>query len=460
MPLFVRILVLFAIIIAPATAARTATAQATVTQEDPGAAQLKPRPQAGKSASVGSDEKPSPSRDSKNQDVGPRNIYMVVQADSAMNQVEVGAKFESARKSLEGCSFQGFKVDPIEPNTYFLLKSILQNGVVPPKAATKEGVTIEPLEGQEGAWTLSLTSDTKYLESVEVAIKRSVGGEQEKIIFTSQPKDKIGVGLRYYSPGVYILRLPAGSSPQSITFLVSAEEDGSASPTSISLPWPDAGRCYLVTLLGVEGDEKELFTTLQDGKKIANPLKELQDATKAALIVATFREAKAQPIKFLADAIEIKLEKPAGGVEPALVWMRFPLTAQELKDVSGELDKKFAANDGFKTVPAWLRQNQLGEKLTPEGSVGWIDIPWNEERKAFMRTLPIDTKAWQERLVNNREFMGDNAVLIYEFEDKNGAADSREIIKNENDSRYKPETIAGWLTGLPDAPRAKATTDR
>lgn len=427
--------VVVAAALAAAMPVGTAVAQGTITK---GGGQVRMSPSANGSRSADG-----------RRDSAPRNIYMVIQTDSLMSQQELASKFESARKSTQGCSFQSYDIDPIDPNTYMLLKSILQNGVVPPNAGSQGAVSIEPLAGQDGAWTVNLKSDSKYLESAKVKVATSAQGDEE-LTMKAEPKDKLNANLRYHSPGVYILKMPAGSAPKSATLMVSDEaKRGQSAPVAMEVIWPDAGRCYLATLKGVEGDEKELYDTLKDGKKIANPIKGIEDATKAAIVVASFKEVLAEPIVFKDDAIQLSFPKP-GNVEPKRMWMRFPLTKTEEAAIRQELDAKFAG-DGFKTVPAWIRQNQLGEKLTPEGSTGWFELPWNAEHQAFERTLPIDTKSWQERLVNNKEFMGDNAILIYEFE---GEDESQEIIKIDGGKRYRPYQVAGWLTGLPSAPSA------
>jgi len=371
---------------------------------------------------------------------------MVIQTDSAMTQEELRDKFEEARKASPECSVESYDIDPIDQATYVLLKSIVQSGVIP----TNTDSPIQPLKGKDGEWTVDLQSATKYLESAKVRLA-SPGGPDEEMTMKPEPRTKADADLRYHSPGVYVLKVPAGRSVKSATFMV-VDDAKSGKPDAVPLEftWPDTGRCYLVKLNGVQGDEKALYDTLKDGKKISNPVKGLEDATKAAIVIASFKEMLAVVIEFKDDAIQLTFPKPGGGVEPKRMWMRFPLTKAEEAAVSRELDAKFAG-DGFKTVPAWIRQSLLGEKLTPEGSTGWFELPWNADHQAFERTLPIDTKSWQQRLVNNKNFMGENAILAYEFEGEDG---SQRIIKLDNGKYYRPYQVAGWLTGLPTAPTA------
>jgi hypothetical protein len=420
------------------TSSSVVVAQSTLTASGRGEAQDAP----GKS---------SQKKDGRRGDAEARSIYMVIQTVSTMTQEELRDKFEEALKKTTACSVQSYSIDPIDHNTYVLLKSILQSGVIPPNAANQGGVAIEPLDGQDGAWTVNLRSDAKYLESAMVKVA-SANGSEEEMSMNAEPKDKVNAQLRYHSPGVYILKVPAGRSVKSATFMVTDEaKGGNAAPVPLEVAWPDTGRCYLVTLKGVEGDEKSLYDTLKDGKKISNPIKGLEDATKAAIVVASFKEMVAVALRFEVDAIKLSYPKPGGGVEPKRMWMRFPLTKAEAETLSRELDGKFVG-DGFKTMPAWLRKNLLGEKLTPEGSTGWFELPWNADHQQFERTLPIDTKSWQQRLVNNNEYMGDNAILIYEFEGEDG---SQRIIKLDSGKYYLSERFGSWLTGLPNAPTSE-----
>ena len=363
-------------------------------------------------------------------DTEARSIYMVIQTDSAMTQEELRDKFEEARKASPECSIESYDINPIDQATYVLLKSIVQSGVIPKNPASEGPVKVEPVKGKDGEWTIIL---------------------EEEITMKPEPKNKANADLRYNSPGEYILKLPAGRTGKSATFTVTDDaKGGKPAELSLEFTWPDTGRCYLVKLNGVQGEEKALYDTLKDGKKISNPVKGLEEAKKAAIVVASFKEMLAVPLVFQVDAIKLTFPKPGGGVEPKRMWMRFPLTKSEAAALSKELDSKFVG-DGFKTVPAWIRQNLLGEKLTPEGSTGWFELPWDADNQAFEKTLPIDTKSWQQRLVNNKEYMGDNAILIYEFEGEDG---SQRIIKGDNGKYYRSEPVGGWLTGLPTAPTA------
>lgn len=437
---------LFVVAVVIATAAdRGAVAQTTLTNQLPDSSVDTSR----RSATGGGTTVAGRAADGKG-----RTVYMVIHTESTMTVEELRDKFEEALKASPRCSVQTYGIQPIDHNTYLLLKSTVQNGVIPPSEGDQDELSIEPRKGQDGTWTIDLNADTKYLESVTVRIGPP-SGPDEVISIKAEPKGEVNATLRYHSPGVYILkpRVPAGHSVKSATFMVSDEANGgqmAAVPKERA--WPDLGRCYLVTLKGVEGDEKELYATLKDEDKIANPVLGLEDASKGSLVVASFKEMLAELIVFKEDAIQLTFPKPGGKNKPKRMWMRFPLTKAEQEALERELDA-MVAGDGFKTVPAWIRKNLMkGDRLTPDGSAGWFQLPWNAERQDFETTLPIDTKSWKERLASNREFMGDNAIIVYEFEGEDG---SQRIIKQVNGKYYRPYEVAGWLTGLPTAPTAE-----
>jgi hypothetical protein len=375
-----------------------------------------------------------------------RTIYMVIQTESTMSKEELRAKFERARKVTPDCSVGALEIEAINQSTYVLLKSIVQSGVIPPSQTNQGAVVIKPMESENGAWWIDLKSSTKYLESATI----KVGAPNEEITMKAEPKSEATAALRYHSPGVYVLKVPPGRSAKSATLVLTDDADGDLSkPVELNVDLPDLGRCYLVTLKDVEGDTSTLYATLRDKTKIPNPIKGLEDADAAAFVVASFREILAKPLVFKEEAIQLTFPKPAS-VEPKRMWMRFPLTKAEQQAAIEELDSKFSG-DGFRTVPAWIRQNRVGERLTPEGAAGWFELPWDEDHQAYERTLSIDTKAWQERLANNRDFMGQNAIMLYEFEGEDG---SPEIIKQddqEDPKYYRSLEVPGWLTGLSSA---------
>ncbi len=400
------------------------------------------------------DERDTSSRRQRTEDAtrvgdGPdRTIYMVLQTESTMTKPELEDKFATAQKDLPECFIGAVEIESINPSTYVLFKSIVQSGVLPSSPTSHDGVNVTALESEDGVWQVSLESSTKYLESATI----KVGSPDEEISMKVEPKRNATANLRYYSPGTYLLRVPADRPVKSATFMVTDDANGrQPTPVPIEVDWQslDLGRCYLVRLKDVEGDTSKFYARLRDADTIANPIKGLEHADAAQFVVASTTEILVQPLKFIGDTIELTFPKPGGKNKPKRMWMRFPLTDAEQEAVCKELDAKFSG-DGFKVVPDWIRRNVVGDRLTPESS-GWVELSWNEDHQAFERTLQIDIKAWQDRLINDRELMGQHSIVVYEFEGKDG---SLRIMKLENGKYYLPGQMSTWLTELKRAPTA------
>lgn len=382
-----------------------------------------------------------------------RVIHLLVQTDPNMKAFEVGNKFETARDSTTGFSFKEHSVDPVDPESYILLSSIVRRGTLraAPIQDDPTGVLIEPLKGQDGAWWLDLRDPSRFIESATVVMVDAETQKEESIDLDVAPRLQDTAPLRFHSPGAYILRLAKGKHPRAATLRVTTEmADGDmTAATDVTVAWPDVGRCYLVTLKGVTGDEEKLFSSLQDADKVGNPIKELY-ASNTTLYVGSFREKDPW---LRPGFVSVTYLKPAN-TNPRRLWMRFPLTAAEEDVVRAELDAMLAPDDGFKKLPAWLESRRLasGEKLVP-GKDRWVEIPWDAVERGFRIDVPIDTRAWKSLLAASPDKVGDRAILVWEFENPKNPADREAIrVGGAGGKRYQAERVAWWLTGLPGAP--------
>ena len=383
----------------------------------------------------------------------PRVIHLLVQTDPNMKAFEVGNKFVTARDSTTGFSFKEHSVDPVDPESYVLLSSIVRRGTLraAPVQDDPTGVLIEPLKGQDGAWWLDLRDPSRFIESAIVVTVDADTQQEESVELDVSSRLRDTSPLRFHSPGAYILQLAKGKIPRSATLRVTTEKpDGDMAPAiDITVGWPDIGRCYLVTLKGVTGDEDRLFKSLQDADKVGNPIKELY-ASNTTLYVGSFREKDPW---LRPGFVSITYLKPAN-TNPRRLWMRFPLTAGEEQAVRAELDALLAPDDGFKKLPEWLAARRLttGEKLVP-GKDRWVEIPWDTVERGFRIDVPIDTRAWKGLLATSPDKVGDRAILVWEFENPKNAADREAIrVGGAGGKRYQAERVAWWLTGLPGAP--------
>ena len=58
-----------------------------------------------------------------------RVIYMVIQAEPTTTMGEVKEKFELARQATKGCNVREVLIEPIDPQAFAVLRSILQRGL-------------------------------------------------------------------------------------------------------------------------------------------------------------------------------------------------------------------------------------------------------------------------------------------------------------------------------------------
>jgi hypothetical protein len=374
-----------------------------------------------------------------------RDIYLAIEAHESMTAYQVTRKFETAMSSTVGFNYKSISVEPIEPEAYQLLDSLVRRGLL---ATTKvkvgeDGALVEPLRGVPGCWAIHLGEPDSYLDSATLVLRAA--GEDRTEELKPAGRDRAEARLRYHSPGCYVLHVGENISPQSMTLRVTNDR-GEKHESVVS--WPRAGRFYLVTLAGAVGDEANLFTSLQDPGKVGDPIRQIFPST-STLIMGSFREKDpwGKPGFFA-----LRLQQPAER-ECMRVWIRFPLTVADRGEVCQDLDQRFVPAKAFvKEVPAWLNKNKLkrGDKLKP-GAASWVEVPFDAAENAFVVDVPVDIQAWQKLLQESPERVGDHAVLLWEWQDPKNPQD-REIIRigGAGGKRYQ-EWQFGWLQGLPGA---------
>jgi hypothetical protein len=380
-----------------------------------------------------------------------RVIQLAVQTDPGMNAFEVENKFKVARESTRGFNYGEISVDPIDPASYVLLSSIVRRGVLQAAPATESprGVLVEPIRGQDGGWWIDLRNADSFLDGAKITVVDAATGKERVLELEPSPRTETAKPLRYHSPGSYVLKLDKGVHPRAAVLSVSTDgaAGGAARTEELRVGWPDVGRCYLVTLKGVTGDERRLFESLKDPAKVGNAIKELYPST-ATLIVGSFQDKKVDVWRL--NEVLHSYMQPINA-KPKRLWLRFPLTEAEESKVIAELDAQLAPADGFKKLPAWLADRRLpaGKSLEP-GMDSWIEVPVNPATERAEVWVPIVTRAWKRMLAESPDRVGDRAILVWEFENPSNPTD-REVIKVAGE-RYQRERLGWWLTGLSGAP--------
>jgi hypothetical protein len=382
-----------------------------------------------------------------------RVIYMVIQTHPSTTMGEVRQKFDDARKATPGCSVRDVLVEPVDPGTYATLRSIVTRGTLPVAANANAGTAvIEPLKGADGSWCIDLQSAFAYIDAVEVELtpearKTVQEGDASVATVAIDAPNPEGFQLRFHSPGRYVLTLPKGRLPRSMKCRVTEESDAAGvKPTTreIVQAWPDVGRSYLVTLSDVKGNEALLFASLQDASKVGNPIKEIQDATKATLMVASFLEVTPMLVELADGRVVFNFPVPQG-VDPKRLWVMFPLTERQAADEKAALDAVLREEDGFKRIPKVIRKNMATGPLSP-GAGKWVEV--SRKGPYFNGTWEIDVARWSEQLAGNAAAVGDRVLLIYEFESPAGG-----VVPIKMENGYVVErSLPGWVSGLRAAP--------
>jgi hypothetical protein len=379
-----------------------------------------------------------------------RVIQMAIQAEPHMNAFEVQNNFTLARDSTQGFNFGEVRVDPIDSASFTLLSSIVRRGVLQtaPAADDQRGVTVEPLRGQDGAWWIDLRDPDKFLDSAKVTALDTKTQEKRDLTLEPAPRTETARELRYHSPGSYVLKLEKGLQPLAAVLTITTEgkTGGGSPPEDMRIGWPDVGRCYLVTLKGVTGDEQKLFDSLKDPNKVGNAIKEIYPQA-ATLIVGTYKYVD---IDWRTNLVRMFYMVPVNA-RPRRLWLRFPLTEAEETAVRADLDAHLAPEDGFKKLPAWLAEHKLpeGKLLTPGGDA-WLEIPVEPGSRTFDLTVPFEARAWRKALEQSPDRVGDRAVLVWEFQNPTNPAD-RSVIKVGGEW-YQRQRFGWWLNGLSKAP--------
>jgi hypothetical protein len=377
-----------------------------------------------------------------------RVIYMVIQAEPETTMREVKKKFELARDATRECNVREVLIEPIDPETFATLRSILQRGL----DAVKDGdlrpktETIRPMVGVDGAWTIDVGGPFDFIESVDLGVPTGpdqASDEAPTVTVTGPGPNRPGYSLRMHSPGRYVLEVPKEARPRWIKF-DAVRDDGTApvATRSVEQAWPAVGRAYLVTLSDVVGDEQRLFEALKDPNKVPNPIREIQDARKASLMVASFVEVLGNRLRIMDGRITFNFPKPQG-VSPKRLWILFPLSEEQLKRQKEALQAVLAEEDGFMKLPDVIRRNQRIGPLTPEPEgAGWVELPLAEA--GFTGVVDLNVDKWRQQVANVPQGVGDNALLVYEFESGDGEKSPVKM----TEGYIVTERIAEWLPAL------------
>lgn len=257
-----------------------------------------------------------------------------------------------------------------------------------PVVGVKEGASIGLLPSRDTVYEVKL-EPTQILKQLSVKYKKA----GDKVYLPAAPGKKSPLVLTV--PGRYAFTPEPNDTPLSYTCdIVELGKDDSQMKGN----WPKSDKSFIVTMRNFRGDRKLLFDTIQDGKKVANPLKNVRLGNDLLFAFASLnsdaairRRWKVGADSQLTMTIETLPER-----NPRRVWVYFPLNEKEMNEtlksyrkfegaeLSSEIRKKAAAVDakvGPTTAPAWF------ELLPPPPIVDGVP-PAEFVRKIKLENLP------------------------------------------------------------------------
>lgn len=346
---------------------------------------------------------------------GQKVVYMVIKAPATETVAEIRDKFELAKRSTGGTfNCDGVIIEPVEAETFGLLNEIVTRGADAIRDAKRPDKknAIERLPGERDAWSVDL-GGTSLIESATIVVAAGDGTTEESLDVTVGESHPQGLDVSFHSPGRYIVRTPAGVRP--LRFRCEADEvggDGGVAKREVAADFPpvDSGLTYLVTLNGVRGESKHLFTALRDKEIVPNPLQQMGDVP---LIVANFVPNKPD-IGIVGGQISLRFAVPQGE-NPKRLWL-FLAPTKAARDV--ELARLTAGKGGddsyFTKIPERIR-TKTSKRILPGADGGWVELS-PPENGWFQGSVEVDVPQWQAAIRAGGADVNDALLMVYEGE--------------------------------------------
>lgn len=405
-------------------------------------------------SSVDDAENPSPpinvvSRE-RETEAAPQRLFMVVRTKPFQKQDEVEIKIELGLKNTEGVECGTVQVKPISQSAYEALSALITHGPLP--GAMKGDITVAPYVEDSALWEINTGDPDDRLQKASLTVEGPDKREQS-LEHEVAERSKHEAPLRYYKPGVYLLRLPPSSRPTKCT-LTLKRPDGEA--REVPFVWPELDRYYVIVMNDFWGDPAPLFETLKDGSKVGGvPFEDIGEPKPTTLVLASLKEIESTIAQGWPQPTTFRAVTPLPpNTFPKRAWMLFPLT-KEQSDEELAAALALVERDGFKALPEYIRKRGVeADKeamLAPGNPPQWYEMTREGEEEAFIRMLELDRVAeWKQSQPAPETFR----LLVYEFDD--GAV--RLPIRfspgaNKQPSYVVDEAVEAWPIGLRELKR-------
>jgi hypothetical protein len=251
---------------------------------------------------------------------------------------------------------------------------------------------------------------TQVLKKLKV--KYAKGGDKEYTPTSPDGKSP----LQLIVPGRYAFMPDKDDVPQ--TYEAEVAELGKANVPAVKGEWPKGDKFFVVTMKNFRGDRKLMFEVIQDAKRVANPLDNIQLGNDLVFAFASLNSSAGIAGE---DSID-----PEGNITlsvetipnrfPKRVWVHFPLTAEEMQAAKAQYGK-FSSED----LPGEIRKNsiviQRQAEFGPKDKPVWVELP--PEQVAGGGKPPRFTR--KVKLNDLSEFAGKYPqmwmLIVWEFDD-------------------------------------------
>jgi hypothetical protein len=350
----------------------------------------------------------------------------------------------------EGLSASGCKIDgkpavrSVSPAVFEEIDAIANPGAATPEAVKAAG-GLKRITSSDNVWQFKLNSPSQVLKKLTIKYRKADGKDYDKEYQPASPQADAPLVL--LAPGVYALR--PESADQAVSYEAEVVSLGEA-PQKMEGKWPASDRFYVITMRNFRGDRDTLFATLQDEKKVANPLDSIRLGNDLVFVFANLEASGAESGGIIVgNNLVISLEPPRRR-SVARGWFLFPLDENGMKE---QLDAYRKITDAKEAISK-VRENSVAAKdafeISPGTTAKWLELPAMNGQ--YRREIPMtDFKGLLEK------YPTAFGLIVWEFENEQGMRSAIQLrLPGGGLSMVREQELLNWANSLKqkvDAPK-------
>lgn len=293
-------------------------------------------------------------------------LYLVLRTGPKESETAI---LETIKKGLDlsGAASSGApSIKAVSPAFFEEFEAIVDRAGGSAAASDRDGFSIRMLPSRDTTYEIR-TDAAQVLKSLTVTYQKS--GAKEYM--PAPPGTRSPLVL--IVPGKYALTPEPGDVPLRYTGVLAelGKDDKSISGT-----WPAIDKFFVVTVRGFVGDRKQLFSIIQDKKRVANPFSDVKLGSDLLFSFASLNstagktgKTRIEPDGSLNLAVETINDR-----DPRRVWVYFPLDETAM----------LAARDRFRKfssveLPVQIRRESVAAgqpaAVGPKDAPKWYELP-------------------------------------------------------------------------------------